>query len=103
MKKTLFIASIALLASACASTQTAQAPASADEATQAIAAAKASAKKAAAVGYQWRDTGKLIAGAEKALKANDAAKAIKLATKAQRQGEYAVQQQAAQSEAVKQY
>jgi nucleoid-associated protein YgaU len=64
----------------------------ADEAAAAISAAKAANAKAKAEGYQWRDTGKLIKKAEKALKAGNAEKAIKLANKAKRQAELAVQQ-----------
>ena len=57
-------------------------------AEQAIAAAKA----AIAAGNEWRDTGKIIKAAEKALKAGDAAKAKKLAETAEFQGKTAVAQ-----------
>ncbi|OOZ42371.1 hypothetical protein BOW53_00015 [Solemya pervernicosa gill symbiont] len=56
-------------------------------AAEAIEAAKAAAKKAASVKGEWRDTGKIIKGAVKAAEAGDEAKAIKLAHKAQLQGE----------------
>ena len=62
------------------------------DAQAAIAAAKAAKKKAAAVGYEWRDTGKIIKKAEKALKAGDYAKAVKLAKKAERQSKNALAQ-----------
>ena len=62
-------------------------------AKDAIAAAKKANKDAKAVGYEWRDTGKLIKKAEKALADEDYAKAIKLANKAKRQAESAIAQE----------
>ncbi len=59
---------------------------------KALADAKAAQKAAAAVKNEWRDTGKLIEAAEKAAKAGDYAKAIKLARDAEFQGKMAVQQ-----------
>jgi hypothetical protein len=103
MKKTLIIAPLALLASACANTQTtAQAPAYASPA-EAIAAAEAANSKAAAVGYEWRDTHKLIKGAKKAEAAKDSAKAMKLAVLALHQGENAVKQHAEQKDAASRF
>ncbi len=66
----------------------------ADQATaeQAIADAKSSNAQAKKMGAEWRDTGKMIASAEKALEAGDYAKAIDLANKAQRQSENAIAQ-----------
>jgi len=61
-------------------------------AADAIAAAKAANKRAIKEHYEWRDTGKLIKKAEKALTAGDDAKAIKLANQARRQAENAVKQ-----------
>ncbi len=58
----------------------------------AIAAAKSANAKAKAEGYEWRDTGKLIKKAEKALKEGKYDDAIKLANKAKRQAELAVEQ-----------
>lgn len=58
----------------------------------AIANAKAAMKKAKAVGYLWRDTGKFIKKAEKAAKKGDEGKAVKLANKARSQAEMAVKQ-----------
>ena len=68
----------------------------AGSAADAIAAAKAANAKAKKENYEWRDTGKLIKQAEKAMKAGDDAKAIKLANKAKRQAENAVKQKYAE-------
>jgi len=61
-------------------------------AKDAIAAAKEVNQRAAAVGYEWRDTGKLIKSAEKALADSNYEEAIKLANKARTQAENAVAQ-----------
>ena len=61
-------------------------------AEQAIANAKAAEKAAAAAGNEWRDTGKMIKSAEKALAAGDSAKAEKLAAAAEFQGHAAEEQ-----------
>ncbi len=61
-------------------------------AEQAIADAKAANAAAKAAGNEWRDTGKLIKKAESALAAGDEAAAEKLANKARRQAEIALQQ-----------
>jgi len=61
-------------------------------AEQAIADAKASNAQAKKMGAEWRDTGKIIKSAEKALADGDYAKAIELANKAQRQAENAMKQ-----------
>lgn len=60
--------------------------ATATPAEQAIADAKAAEKAAAAADNEWRDTGKIIKAAEKALAAGDTAKAEKLAATAEFQG-----------------
>jgi nucleoid-associated protein YgaU len=52
-----------------------------------LAAAEAARKKAASVGGEWRDTGKIIKQAKAALKAGDGSKCVALANKARRQGE----------------
>jgi nucleoid-associated protein YgaU len=62
-------------------------------AEQAIAAAKAANADAKAVGHEWRDTGKIIKAAEKALAAGNEEEATKLANKARNQAEDAVAQQ----------
>lgn len=97
MKKTILTASLSLLLTACASNG--GATASADDAARAIAAAEASRQQAAAVGYEWRDTGKVIAAAKKAAEAQKYGQAVTLAEKAERQSVYAVKQQADQSKA----
>jgi nucleoid-associated protein YgaU len=58
----------------------------------AIAAAKKAQSEASALGYEWRDTGKLIKQAEAALKAGDYAKAESLANQAKMQAEEAIDQ-----------
>ena len=68
--------SLGLLAG-CATVEEAASPAE-----QAIAEAKAENAKAKKLGYEWRDTGKMIKNAEKALADGDEAKALKLANKA---------------------
>jgi regulator of protease activity HflC (stomatin/prohibitin superfamily) len=57
------------------------------EAEAAIAAAEAARTKAASVGGEWRDTGKMIKDAEAAMKSGEFDQAIKLATQAKNQGE----------------
>lgn len=80
----------------CASTQQeepAAAPAAKDTACQSeLAAAEAARKKAASIGGEWRDTGKIIKKAKAALKAGDVGKCVKLANQARRQAELAYAQ-----------
>lgn len=64
-------------------------------------AADAARKKAASVGYEWRDTKKILKQAKKAADGGDFAKAETLAIKAQKQGEAGVAQAAEQEEAWK--
>ncbi len=64
----------------------------ANDAKGAIAAAEHQAKRAAKKSYEWRDTGKIIKKAKKALKAGNFDKAVKLANKAKAQGTMALQQ-----------
>ncbi len=85
---TLLLAS-ALVSVSCAAKSPKQDTASAN---QAIAAAEAARKKAASVGGEWRDTGKLIKKAKAAAEKGDDAKAVKLATQARKQGELGYQQ-----------
>lgn len=61
-------------------------------AEEAISEAKAANAEAKASNYEWRDTGKIIASAEKALAAGDEEGAIKLANKATAQAKTAVAQ-----------
>lgn len=85
----------------CASTTQQEPATSGVSAADAIAAAKAANAKAKAADYEWRDTGKLIKKAEKALKNGDDATAIKLANKAERQAENAVKQKFSELERLK--
>ena len=62
------------------------------DAASAIAAAEKAYKIALDEQYAWRDTGKIIKKAKKALKAGNEAKAIKLANKAKKEAEDAVAQ-----------
>ncbi len=61
-------------------------------AEQAISAAKTATAEAKGLHYEWRDTGKIIKKAEKALAAGDEAKALKLANKALAQSQTAIKQ-----------
>ena len=67
-------------------------PAASPEAISAINAAKAANKEAAAVGYEWRDTGKLLKKAEEMASKGDNEGAIKLADKAKSEAQMAVKQ-----------
>jgi len=88
LKYLVLVALVAFLA-ACDSTPDKEEGSSAADA---IAAAKAANKRAINENYEWRDTGKIIKKAEKALANGDDATAIKLANKARRQAENAVKQ-----------
>ena len=66
-----------------------------------ISQAKAALKAAENGGYAWRDTGKFIKEAEKALADGDIATATSLATKALQQSELAKKQSIEQDRAVK--
>ncbi len=57
-----------------------------------MAEAEAARKKAASVGGEWRDTGKILKSAATAAGKGDYATAIKLAKKAKRQGELGYEQ-----------
>lgn len=83
------------LMAGCATTEEASSGSSAE---QAISDAKAANAKAKAVGNEWRDTGKIIKSAEKALAAGDEEKAIKLANKAKKQAYDAITQKKAEDE-----
>ncbi len=100
MRTTARLFSVALLSlgliTGCASTDEA-----ADDpnaiAVQAIADAKAANAEAKSVGYEWRDTGKLIKNAEAKLAEGDTDGAIKLANKAEEQANIAFSQAAAEN------
>jgi ribosomal protein S20 len=66
---------------------TAHAGADKAAAEKAIEEAKASLKKAASVGGEWRDSGKMVKAAEKALQEGDFDTAVKQANKAAKQGQ----------------
>jgi hypothetical protein len=68
-------------------------------AERAIADAEAARKKAASIGGEWRDTGKMLKEAEEALKTGEFDKAIKLASQAKRQGELGHAQALAEKDA----
>ena len=100
MRTTARLFSVALLSlgliTGCASTdEAAEDPNAA--ALQAIADAKAANAEAKSVEYEWRDTGKFIKKAEKALADGDAEGAIKLAKKAEKQANIAVAQAASEN------
>ena len=92
LKLTSLIALVFAVAVGCSST-TDSSGSSEQAAKDAIAAAKKAQKDAAAVGYEWRDTGKMIKKAEKALADENYDEAIKLANKAKRQAENAIAQE----------
>lgn len=73
--------------------------ASAADADAAIAAADDARKKAASVDGEWRDTGKMIQKAKELAAGGDIDGAIKLANKAQRQGENGYAQAISQKDA----
>ncbi|MFA7619978.1 MAG: hypothetical protein WC012_13135 [Thiohalomonadaceae bacterium] len=92
MKKHVLVLAAALLASACTNQVSSQPAPTADSAQEAIAAAEASVNKAQKVGYEWRDTAKLIAQAKEAAAKQDFATAQALANQAEQQGKLAVKQ-----------
>lgn len=92
MKRQIFLAALALALGACAGNQSASTSPYPADVAQAIDAAEHSLQQAAAQGYQWRDSGKLLEQARKAADAQDYARARQLAGKAERQGELALQQ-----------
>ena len=104
MKTTQFLKNLGMMAlvltvaAGCASTQQEQQKSEPKKMTKvekkgpsaaalAIKAAEAARKKAASVGGEWRDIGKFIKKAKKALKKGDEKTALKLANKARIQGE----------------
>jgi len=66
---------------------------------KAVTAAKEARKKAASVGGEWLDVGKLIQQAEEAAKKGDYGKAMKLAAKARKQGDLGYEQAMEQKDA----
>jgi nucleoid-associated protein YgaU len=90
----LFAATLAItLISGCSTTEKKAAPPEAQVAAEkTIASAKAAIKKAASVGGEWRDTGKILKRAQAAYDKGDYAGAMKDAVKAQRQAELGYKQ-----------
>jgi starvation-inducible outer membrane lipoprotein len=100
MKKFALLAAAALLTiSACASGPVH----TKNDALSAITAAEHETKRARSVGYEWRDTGKIIKKAKAALKKGDYDTAVKLANKAKRQSTHALQQYQEQKNAGPRY
>lgn len=90
MKKiAVLFAAAALTLGACASSGPSH---NENDALSAITAAEQQKKLAAKAGFEWRDTGKLIKKAKAALKKGDYDTAVKLANKAKRQSEHALEQ-----------
>ena len=97
LKLSSLLALIFAVAIGCTSTSDSDGSSLEQQAKDAIAAAKKANKEAKAVGYEWRDTAKIIKKAEKALGAEDYNKAIKLANKARSQAENAIAQYRSES------
>ncbi|MCG6887172.1 MAG: hypothetical protein LJE74_08185 [Proteobacteria bacterium] len=98
MKKiTLLVAAAALFLGACASTPSQTH--NKNDAIGAITAAEHQTARAKNVGYEWRDTGKLIKKAQEALKNGQYDEAVKLANEAKQQSTLAIQQQQQQANA----
>jgi nucleoid-associated protein YgaU len=94
LKLTGLIAMVFAIAIGCSSTETGQSEEQA--AKDAIAAAKEANARAAAIGYEWRDTAEMIKKAEEALGESKYEDAIKLANKARKQAENAIAQKQAE-------
>ncbi|HKJ75628.1 MAG TPA: hypothetical protein VKA64_00315 [Gammaproteobacteria bacterium] len=93
MKKTVFGAATALALFAFAG------PSQAGSAAEALERAEAANERVAEVGYEWRDTGKIIQRAEQALEAGDKGTAMALAEKARQQALQAYEQYQIQKKA----
>lgn len=96
LKFTGLIAMTFAVAIGCSSTTDSVGESQQQAAKQAIASAKEANKRAQAAEYEWRDTGKLIKGAEKALADGKYDDAIKQANKARAQAENALAQKRAE-------
>lgn len=92
MKKVLaLLVAAGITLGACAGSQ--ESSVTKGDAESAITAAKHELKRAKAIDYAWRDTGKLIKKAEAAMKDGDLDKAVDLANEAKMQSTLAIQQQ----------
>ena len=98
MTTTLALAAVLALGGTTALADKHMADPKAAEAQKMIEAAEAAKKKAASVDSEWRDTGKMLKGAQAAFEAGDYDKAIKLARQAEVQGELGYRQGASQRE-----
>ncbi len=100
MKK-LTIGAVILLMVGCASTPSMEKVESATnmDFDALVKEAKGNIDKAASIGYEWRDTRKILKKAQAAAKAGDIKKAVKLATLAKKQGELAYAQGQSQKDA----
>ncbi len=90
-----------ILISGCATATTSEATtesASADDFATAWEAAEAKRKEAAAVGYEWRDTGKMLKKAKEEAEAGNTEAAMKLVAKAHEESEDAIAQQAREAD-----
>ncbi|MGV6859338.1 MAG: SoxXA-binding protein [bacterium] len=85
------VAAMLVFTSACATSSESGGKMNA-KAAEAISAAAAAQKKAASVGGEWRDIGKMIKKAKALAKEGKTDKAIKLAEKAKMQGELGYEQ-----------
>jgi starvation-inducible outer membrane lipoprotein len=98
MKKIILLAAAAaLVLGACASTSSQTY--NKNDAMSSIMAAEHETARASNVGYEWRDTGKIIKQAQEAMKQGQYDKAVKLANKAKQQSTLAIQQQHEQANA----
>lgn len=102
MKKSiLLVAAAALILGACASSPSQTH--NKNDAMSAITAAEHETARASKVGYEWRDTGKLIKKAQEAMKKEEYDKAVKLANEAKMQSSLALEQQKQQANAGPRY
>lgn len=103
------VALMAIVSASCASKEEPAASASGSSASvasagkaeyeKALSAAKDAQKKAASVGGEWRDTGKMLTTAEEAAAKGDYAGATKMANKAMKQAESGYSQAMGQKDA----
>lgn len=94
MKKTVFGAATALALFVAAG------PVQAGDASQAIEKAESANARAAKVGYEWRDTGKIIQRAKEAMEDGDTGTAMALAEEARQQAVQAYKQYQTQKRAM---
>jgi hypothetical protein len=100
MNKAVLISLLSLLLGACA---TGSIKPTAENAARAIVHAEDAQRRVAAVGNEWRDTGTLLNDAREAAKFKRYAKAIELASQAERQSQAAMKQYLNQRDAASEY